>query len=206
MGRYYGQLSLEERCTIAHLYKDGDRVRQIAANLDRAPSSSLSRAEAQPRHSGRLQAGLCPRAGPPPGAGQARAWSSMPGCAARPWPASARLVARADRRPAAPAGTPPRRISHESIYRFIYAQVRRTNDGAWRHYLPTGPLQTHAPPETVGGGARATTSSSAVFPSTCGPTPSSTPHNLRPLGSRSHDVRYPRPGRPRHARTEVPYK
>ena len=28
------------------------------------------------------------------------------------------------------------RISHESIYRFIYDQVRRTNDGAWRHYLP----------------------------------------------------------------------
>jgi IS30 family transposase len=27
-------------------------------------------------------------------------------------------------------------ISHESIYRFIYAQQRRTKDGAWRHYLP----------------------------------------------------------------------
>ena len=27
-------------------------------------------------------------------------------------------------------------ISHESIYRFIYAQIRRTNDGRWRHYLP----------------------------------------------------------------------
>ena len=24
-------------------------------------------------------------------------------------------------------------ISHESIYRFIYAQIRRTNDGSWRH-------------------------------------------------------------------------
>lgn len=28
------------------------------------------------------------------------------------------------------------RISHESIYRFIYDQVRRTNDGSWRNYLP----------------------------------------------------------------------
>lgn len=28
------------------------------------------------------------------------------------------------------------RISHESIYRFIYDQIRRTNDGSWRHYLP----------------------------------------------------------------------
>src|SRR5260370_5822754 len=27
-------------------------------------------------------------------------------------------------------------VSHESIYRFIYAQIRRTNDGSWRHYLP----------------------------------------------------------------------
>jgi IS30 family transposase len=27
-------------------------------------------------------------------------------------------------------------ISHESIYRFIYAQIRRTNDGARRNYLP----------------------------------------------------------------------
>src|SRR5260370_2882273 len=27
-------------------------------------------------------------------------------------------------------------VSHETIYRFIYAQIRRTNDGAWRHYLP----------------------------------------------------------------------
>ena len=27
-------------------------------------------------------------------------------------------------------------ISHESIYRFIYAEMRRANDGAWRNYLP----------------------------------------------------------------------
>jgi IS30 family transposase len=27
-------------------------------------------------------------------------------------------------------------ISYESIYRFIYAQIRRTNDGTWRLYLP----------------------------------------------------------------------
>ncbi|MBC7666976.1 MAG: hypothetical protein H7236_00660, partial [Gemmatimonadaceae bacterium] len=27
-------------------------------------------------------------------------------------------------------------MSHESIYRFIYAQMRRTNDGSWRKYLP----------------------------------------------------------------------
>src|SRR6201987_4041135 len=29
-------------------------------------------------------------------------------------------------------------ISYETIYRFIYAQIRRTNDFSWRHYLPRG--------------------------------------------------------------------
>jgi IS30 family transposase len=27
-------------------------------------------------------------------------------------------------------------LSYETIYRFIYAQIRRTNDYSWRHYLP----------------------------------------------------------------------
>jgi len=27
-------------------------------------------------------------------------------------------------------------IGGETIYRFIYAQLKRTNDGAWRRYLP----------------------------------------------------------------------
>ena len=29
-------------------------------------------------------------------------------------------------------------ISYESIYRFIDAQIRRTKDYSWRHYLPRG--------------------------------------------------------------------
>lgn len=29
-------------------------------------------------------------------------------------------------------------ISYESIYRFIYAQMKRTKDYSWRHYLPRG--------------------------------------------------------------------
>ena len=59
----------------------------------------------------------------------------MSSCANLSSIASARLVARADRRLVGPhkAAT---RISHESIYRFIYDQIRRTNDGSWRHYLP----------------------------------------------------------------------
>ena len=39
MGDCYGQLSLEERCKIAELHQAGHSLRQIAAALDRSPSS-----------------------------------------------------------------------------------------------------------------------------------------------------------------------
>lgn len=39
MGRRYEQLSLEDRCEIARLQADGCSVRQIAAALDRPPST-----------------------------------------------------------------------------------------------------------------------------------------------------------------------
>ena len=39
MGKYYGQLSLEERCKVAELQQAGHSLRQIAAALDRSPSS-----------------------------------------------------------------------------------------------------------------------------------------------------------------------
>ncbi len=29
-------------------------------------------------------------------------------------------------------------ISYETIYRFIYAEIKRTKDYRWRHYLPRG--------------------------------------------------------------------
>ena len=32
-------------------------------------------------------------------------------------------------------------ISHESIYRFIHAQIARTKNYAWRHYLPRGKVK-----------------------------------------------------------------
>ena len=118
---------------------------------------NLSRAEAQPRHGGRLQTELRPRAGRAPGAGQGSRLDRNAelrelvldrfGSAGRPsrWPAGWQ------------AARPPRPISYESIYRFIYAQIGRTNDGTWRHYLPRAKLETDAPPASVG--ARATTSS-----------------------------------------------
>jgi len=39
MGCKYEQLSLEDRCEIARLQADGRSIRQIAAALDRAPST-----------------------------------------------------------------------------------------------------------------------------------------------------------------------
>ncbi len=41
MGRYYEQLSLEERCTITQLSQARQSMRQIAATLDRAPCQAI---------------------------------------------------------------------------------------------------------------------------------------------------------------------
>jgi IS30 family transposase len=135
MGTAYRQLSLEERCAISPLKEDGQSHRQIAATLDRAPSS-ISR---------ELKRNTGAKLGYQPAYAQeqtrARRWSGarlerdaclrddVLGRLAAGW--SPEQVAG---RLAREAGRPI--ISHESIYRFIYAQMRRTNDGAWRHYLP----------------------------------------------------------------------
>ena len=144
MGRYYGQLSLEERCTIAHLYKDGQSVRQIAANLDRAPSTVSRELK---RNSG-AQVGYKP--GYADEQARARRWTGsrlerdaglrglVLGQLRLGW-SPEQIAGRLRQQNAATT------ISHESIYRFIYAQVRRTNDGAWRHYLPKGRSKRRAP-------------------------------------------------------------
>ena len=135
MGEYYGQLSLEERCKIAELHQAGHSLRQIAAALDRTPSS-ISR---------ELKRNRGAQVGYKPTYAQEQA-------AARRWKGS-RLDRNAELRdlvldrlsrgwsPEQIAGWLDRtkaaaRISYESIYRFIYDQIRRTNDGSWRHYLP----------------------------------------------------------------------
>lgn len=135
MGTGYGQLDLEERCAIARLHEDGQSLRQIAAALDRS-ASTISRE--LKRNSGR-------KVGYKPAYAQeqarARRWSGMRlerdhalregvlGRLAAGW--SPEQVAG---RMARDAGH--HIISHESIYRFVHAQIRRTNDRQWRHYLP----------------------------------------------------------------------
>jgi transposase, IS30 family len=135
MGRHYEHLTLEERCTIAQLHQAGQSIRKIAAALDRPPSSVSRELK---RNSGS-------QVGYKPSYAQEQA-------AARRWTGS-RLERDTELRslvldwlgrgwsPEQIAGRLKQQharvtISHESIYRFIYAQIRRTNDGAWRNYLP----------------------------------------------------------------------
>jgi IS30 family transposase len=135
MGTKYDQLSVEERCEIARLHGEGRSIRQIAAALDRS-ASSISR---------ELKRNRGKQVGYQPAYAQQQA-------GARRWKGS-RLERNAELRafvldclkrgwsPEQIAGwlkaqNAATTISHESIYRFIYAQIRRTNDGSWRHYLP----------------------------------------------------------------------
>lgn len=135
MGKCYSQFTLEERCKIAELHQAGRSIRQIAAALDRSPSN-VSR---------ELKRNRGTQLGYKPAYAQQQT-------AARRWKGSRlernaklrKLVLDGLRRGWSPeqiAGwlsctKAATRISHESIYRFLYAQIRRTNDGSWRHYLP----------------------------------------------------------------------
>ncbi|MBR2117382.1 MAG: IS30 family transposase [Afipia sp.] len=137
MDRRYAQLSLEDRCAIAALHAEGRSIRQIASTLDRSPSTVSRELK---RNSGR-QVGYKPayaqaqtRARRWKGArlerdatlreqvleGLRRGWSPEQVCG---------FLARQHGGPV---------IAPESIYRFIHAQLARTNDYSWRRYLPRG--------------------------------------------------------------------
>src|SRR5580693_1014103 len=135
MGQHYDHFTRQERSEIARLRQAGRSIRQIAADLDRS-ASSISR-ELKRNHG--AQVGY-------------KADYAQQQARARRWTGS-RLQRNAELRslvldrlklgwsPEQIAGWLNRQkaattISHESIYRFIYAQIRRTNDGAWRNYLP----------------------------------------------------------------------
>jgi IS30 family transposase len=135
MGKKYEHLSLEERCRIARLHEDGQSGRQIAAALDRPPST-VSR---ELRRNRGKQVGYT--ASYAHEQAKARRWTGSRlerdaelRCLVldrlrRGW-SPEQIAGRLNREGAAVS------ISHESIYRFIYAQIRRTNDGSWRRYLP----------------------------------------------------------------------
>ncbi len=135
MGTQYWHLTIEERFELARLYTEGHSVCQIAASLDRSPSTVARELK---RNGSKTQ-------GYQPSYAQQQA-------RARRWRGS-----RLDRDPCLRdevlvrlrAGWSPQQvagrlalesgrtvISHETIYRFIYAQIRRTKDYRWRYYLP----------------------------------------------------------------------
>jgi IS30 family transposase len=135
MGKNYQHVSLEERCTIACLQAEGRSLRQIAAALDRAPSS-ISR---------ELKRNTGNKIGYKPVHAEERA-------RARRWTGSKLdrdLELREEVMTRLAHGQSPeqvagrlalekgeRIVSHETIYRFIYAQIARHNDFSWRLYLP----------------------------------------------------------------------
>jgi IS30 family transposase len=132
MGRGYRQFSVEERCEIARLSGEGRSIRQIAAALGRAPSSVARELK---RNSGA-------RLGYKPGhaheQARARRWSG--GRLDRDTVLRDTVLSqlKAGWSPEQIAGRSAGVISAETIYRFVYAQIRRHNDHSWRHYLPRG--------------------------------------------------------------------
>jgi len=135
MSQDYTHLELEDRCSIARLHEGGQSIRQIAAALDRSPST-ISR---------ELKRNRGAKVGYKPGYAQeqarARRWTGarlerddalrtlVLSCLDSGW-SPEQVAGRLRQQKAATT------ISHESIYRFIYAQIRRTQNYAWRHYLP----------------------------------------------------------------------
>jgi IS30 family transposase len=139
MGRSYEQLSLEERCSIARLREGGQSIRQIAAALDRSPSS-VSRELKRNTGSGPRAAGYKPSYAQ--AQTRARRWSGsrlerddvlrgqVLALLARGW-SPEQIVGRLRRESGGQTV-----IGVETLYRFIYAQMKRTNDSHWRNYLP----------------------------------------------------------------------
>ena len=137
MGKRYGQLGIEERCEIARLRKEGRSIRQIAATLDRSPPTIARELKRNGTRDGGYRATYAHEQA------RARRW-----CGARlerEDELRAYVLERLKRGwpPETVAGRLKRErgksvISHESIYRFLYAQIARTKDCGWRHYLRRG--------------------------------------------------------------------
>jgi transposase, IS30 family len=135
MGTRYRQLGIEERCEIARLCAAGRSIRQIASALDRQPSTIAREIRRNRSRQTGYQAVYAEQQS------RARRWSGSKldrdgklreevlQYLRSGW--SPEIVAERLKRE---CGT--RVVSYETIYRFIYAQITRTNDYAWRHYLP----------------------------------------------------------------------
>ncbi len=137
MGKKYTQIGIEERCEITRLLSSGSSIREIAAALDRSPSSIAREIKRNSNVNGNYQAVYANQQS------RARRWTgskldrnsflremvlSRLAVGWSPQQVSGRLA----------RDTGAQVISHETIYRFIHAQIARTKDYSWRHYLPRG--------------------------------------------------------------------
>ena len=136
MGEYYEQLSLAERCTIAQFREAGQSIRQIAAAMDRPPST-ISRELRRNKASKGYRADYAEQQR------RARRWTGSK--LERDDGLREMVLGRLEAgwSPEQVAGRLKRDhgrqvISYETIYRFIYAQIRRTKGYDWRRYLPRG--------------------------------------------------------------------
>jgi transposase, IS30 family len=137
MGRNYDQLSLDDRCEIARLSANGSSVGQIAAALDRSPST-ISR---ELKRNGGKQVGYKASYAQQQTRARRRKGSRLERDQSLRATVMERLASGWS--PEQTAGRLKRDqgrkvISHETIYRFIYTQLERTRDYSWRRYLPRG--------------------------------------------------------------------
>ena len=135
MGQKYRHFTLEERCELARLRANGLSIRQIAATLDRQPSTITREIRRNLGQGGQYQPVYADQQS------RARRWTGS--MLDRDSHLRETVLARLARgwSPEEVAGrlaqdTGRQVISHETIYRFIYAQIARTKDYTWRHYLP----------------------------------------------------------------------
>ena len=135
MGTQYSQITIEERCEMARLRTAGHSIRQVAASLDRSPST-VSR---ELKRNGSRTRGYLPAYADQQA--HARRWKGSR--LERDAVLRDRVLSRLQQgwspeqvvgRLALESGK--KVISHETIYRFIYAQLARKKDYSWRHYLP----------------------------------------------------------------------
>ena len=135
MGRYYTQLTFEDRCEMARLHTTGYSIRQIAATLDRAPSTVARELTRNAASTQGYQPGYADQQA------RARRWQGSKLDRDRTLRATVLAQLQHGWSPQQVAGRLAREhhrpvISHETIYRFIYAQIARKTEYAWRHYLP----------------------------------------------------------------------
>ena len=135
MGRSYTHLTLEDRCQMAYLHTTGHSLRHIAATLDRAPSSIARELKRNASTRQDYRPGYADQQA------RARRWTGSK--LDRDPTLRATVLARLQHgwSPQQVAGRLAREqhrkiLSHETIYRFIYAQIARKKEYAWRHYLP----------------------------------------------------------------------